>query len=144
VNVNTGVVIARTANGAIMISDNIGNVNASTSNGDLTLTNIVGNVIASTSNAAIDVAARIPVGGTITLTNNSGPITLQVPTSTSANMTLTANNGAVSADLNGFFTSGLQEPSAGVLSVTLNNGSGQIFASTSNADITFAGTNTIP
>jgi hypothetical protein len=141
---NTGVVLARTTNGVITITNNIGNVNASTSNAALALGNITGNVIGTTNNAPINVTARIPAGGTINLNNNNGEITLQVPTATAATMTLTTNNGTVSTNLSGFFVTNRQQPAANAFSATLNGGGGQIFASTANANITFAGNNSIP
>jgi len=141
---NTGVVVARTSNGNITITDNTGNLNVSTSNGNLELQNIVGSVTGTTTNGSITVVAQIPTLGTINLTDSSGPIELQVPSSTAANLTLNANNGTIDADLTGFFVTNLQQPNTSSLNATLNRGGGQIFASTSNSTITFSRSGFIP
>jgi hypothetical protein len=137
---NTGIVVARNNNAAIAVANNVGNVDVSTANGQVVLSNIVGSVTATTTNAPITVQAAITIAQAITVTTSNGTIAIQVPFNTSANLFLSSNNGIVNADFTGFKVTNPRITTTSVFA-TLGGGGADIVASTSNATLTFAGTN---
>jgi DUF4097 and DUF4098 domain-containing protein YvlB len=81
-----------TSNGMVSVSNvNGGNVSVQTSNGALQLTNVKANTLrGTTSNGPITGILEVT---TCDLSSSNGPLTIQIPSSTSGNYTLRTSNG---------------------------------------------------
>lgn len=134
----TGNLEIRTDNGAVDIINVAGDVTASTTGRPITVMDVVGNVSATTSNADIDLRLMPGANGRISAATTAGKIRLMVPKTTAARVLLTADNGAVTANLNGFAVTDIST-SAGFLEGTLNGGGGAIELTSLGGEIIFLG-----
>lgn len=134
----TGNVEVRTANGVISLNRITGSVAAFTSNRPIDAAEVTGNVRTETTAADISLRLRPPVGGRISAVTVQGKIALRVAQATAAALNLTAEGGAISANLNGFAVSGVAV-GEGFLTAVLNGGGGQIEASAAGGEIAFEG-----
>ncbi len=135
----SGNVEIRTANGAVVVDHVDGNVVARTTNRSIRVVDVLGDVQAETSDADISLRLSPPEDGVVSAVTTAGDISLSIAQTTAASLSLTAEEGVVSANLSGFELSNITT-AGGLLQGVLNGGGGRIEARTTDGEITFAGT----
>ncbi len=127
-----------TADGAILVTEAAGNIVAKTTNHPVEIRDAKGNVDAVTSNADISIRAMPSIGSQVLARTVGGNARILVQQGFGAALKLIADDGAVSANLNGFTVSNIAT-AAGFLTAELNGGGGRVEALVENGDIEFAG-----
>jgi hypothetical protein len=127
-----------TTEGEIHIDGVYGNVVARTSNHKISVADVSGNFEARTTGGDIELRLDSKSGARIAATADGGSIRISAVLGTSAAMSLTATDGNVSANLNGFSVSNVLSGD-GYFNATLNSGAGRIEANTIGGDIEFTG-----
>ncbi|MBN2562973.1 MAG: DUF4097 family beta strand repeat protein [Phycisphaerae bacterium] len=135
----TGNVEIVTANGAVVIDHVNGNVIARTSQRSIEATDVTGNIQAVTADADVTMRLAPSPEGCVVARTTAGTIRLNLDQSTSASLNLTASEGVISANLNGFDVTNIAT-GTGFLSGVLNGGGGQVEAHAPGGEIVFAGT----
>lgn len=133
-----GNVEIRTTNGEVVVDHVTGNVVAATSNRDLRIVDVMGNIQVETANADISVRLTPLPDGQLSAETSFGDIRLTIPQTTAASISLTAEEGAVSANLAGFEISNVTTGD-GFLTGILNGGGGSIEAQTTQGEIELVG-----
>lgn len=134
----TGNVEIRTDNGAVDISNVIGDVTARTTGRAISVMDVLGDVSADTTEADINLRLTPTKGGRISAGTTTGEIRLMVPKTMAARVMLIAEQGTVTANLNGFAVTDIST-SAGFLEGTLNGGGGAIELKSLAGEIVFLG-----
>lgn len=134
-----GNVEIRTANGPISISHVTGNVVAQTTNRPIGIQDVTGNVRAETTEAEVTLRLTPADDGLVSATTTQGAIRITVASTTQADLSLSAPDGIITANLAGFAVSNLTT-GKGFLNGVLNGGGGQIEASADQGEIEFNGT----
>lgn len=127
-----------TADGAILVTEATGNIVAKTTNHPVEIRDAKGNVDAVTSNADVSIRAMPSIGAQVLARTVGGNARILVQQGFGAALKLIADDGAVSANLNGFTVSNIAT-AAGFLTADLNGGGGRVEAIIENGDIEFAG-----
>jgi len=127
-----------TADGAILVTEAAGNIVAKTTNHPVEIRDAKGNVDAVTSNADVSIRAMPSIGSQVLARTVGGNARILVQQGFGAALKLITDDGAVSANLNGFTVSNIAT-AAGFLTADLNGGGGRVEAIIENGDIEFAG-----
>ncbi|MFQ5430724.1 MAG: DUF4097 family beta strand repeat-containing protein [Phycisphaerae bacterium] len=134
----TGNTEIRTHDGAIDVEGVTGNVVALTTGRPVSVVDVTGNVQADTTEADITLQLSPPAGAQISAKTTAGTVRLMLDRATAASLDLTAQDGAVTADLAGFSITDVSTGS-GFLKGILNGGGGQVEAKTIGGEIDFLG-----
>jgi hypothetical protein len=144
------------ANGPVEVIDVVGNVEIHTANAPISVNRVQGGVIAETSERPIDIldvtgnvrakttAANItlrlapPANGRVVAETTAGEISMSIAQATAAALSLSAPDGAVTANLSGFTVTNVATAN-GSLTGILNGGGGRIEARAPDGQITFTG-----
>lgn len=127
-----------TADGAILVTEAAGNIVAKTTNYPVEIRDAKGNVDVVTSNADVSIRAMPSIGSQVLARTIGGNARILVQQGFGAALKLITDDGAVSANLNGFTVSNIAT-AAGFLTAELNGGGGRVEALVENGDIEFAG-----
>ena len=127
-----------TRDGEVRLDQIVGNAIVRTSHYDVYASDISGNLDAQTSDADIELRLNPPAGARISAETSDGTARIVVGNGTSAALNLSAKNGFISTNLNGFSVSDVVS-GVGEFSATLNDGSGRIDASVTDGNIEFSG-----
>ena len=133
----TGALVAETTNGRVDIEGVDGGATAETTNGDVHAAGVSGDVDVETTNGQIDVSLA-DGGGDLTAASTNGKLTVGVPDSLDATVSVSTTNGDISID-----GVGDSSPSGdGSLELTLGAGTRRVRLETTNGDVTLRGPNT--
>ena len=130
-----GGVKASTANGSVRVEAR-GDVAAKSKNGQVVVDSSGGSVTAATNNGRVEVTARPPAAGTVKADSRNGAVLVRVPADFGAMVTLNTKLGSVDADLDGFAAVSALKAERTHLTATLNEGGGEIRATTSIGGVT--------